>query len=175
MSRIYDALRRLQEERERQRAEGGEGERAGAEGSAPPPVPGASSARRWPSDPEGPEPPPDPTPAQSSSPAPVHAADLTGRFPAPDGLSPLESLIARAEAVLRFAQDLEARFGGPRAGGIGGLLALHERLRRALAAASVTELDQASAQIDALTGRLRETAEGVRLLKSLKRVTDADR
>jgi len=82
----------------------------------------------------------------------------------------MDVLLPQLDALLAFAAELDARLQSTGVAGIGDTLALHARVKHALAGISAADLDARLAAVEALQrelATLAKTLDGVRRLKRL--------
>ena len=82
----------------------------------------------------------------------------------------MDDLLPQLDALLAFAAELDARLQSTGVAGIGDTLALHARVKHALAGISAADLDARLAAVEALQrelATLAKTLDGVRRLKRL--------
>lgn len=85
--------------------------------------------------------------------------------PAPGGP---ERVLPQVEALAEFQAELGRRLDGAELGGVGGTLALAQRLRAVLAEVSAEDVARARATVRALEAWLAEAARRLEVLRRMK-------
>lgn len=80
----------------------------------------------------------------------------------------MEQILAQLEAIVHFTEELRARLGTGGADGVEGVLALYGRMKGALDAIPVAEIDRITAEVEALGRVVDEMRRDLSSLKRLK-------
>jgi hypothetical protein len=85
----------------------------------------------------------------------------------------VEETVQQAEAIFRFATEVDRRLAEQGIRGVDGLVGLFSQFRRALGTLTQSELDWATGEADRLAQRLRQVCTELQQLSALKDTLEA--